>query len=81
MALDKAPLIEPDPTAPGHSLVTYVFPLPEGANYVVLSPGFGEAKDNVLDHASPSTRGRLSRDLSPAETTCAPPTASWPIRR
>jgi enterochelin esterase-like enzyme len=49
MAADKTPLIEPDPTAPGHSLVTYVFPLPEGANYVVLSPGFGEAKDNVLD--------------------------------
>jgi enterochelin esterase-like enzyme len=49
MALDKAPLIEPDPQHRGHSLVTYVFPLPEGAKYVVISPGFGQAKDNVLD--------------------------------
>ncbi|HLI64817.1 MAG TPA: alpha/beta hydrolase-fold protein [Caulobacteraceae bacterium] len=49
VAVEKAPLIEADPERPGFSLVTYVFPLPEGAKYVVVSPGFGEAKDNVLD--------------------------------
>jgi enterochelin esterase-like enzyme len=46
---DKGPLIEPDPAQPGYSLVTYVFPMPEGAKYVVISPGFGQPGDNVLD--------------------------------
>jgi enterochelin esterase-like enzyme len=49
MAREKTPLIEPDPAQAGHSLVTYVFPMPEGAKHVVISPGFGQAKDNVLD--------------------------------
>ncbi|HXQ11273.1 MAG TPA: alpha/beta hydrolase-fold protein [Caulobacteraceae bacterium] len=49
MAAEKAPLIEPDPTAPGHSLVTYVFPLPEGARHVVVQPGFGLPADHVMD--------------------------------
>jgi enterochelin esterase-like enzyme len=50
MAAEKTPLIEPDPWAPGHSLVTYVFRLPEGAEYVVVTPGVGRlAADNVLD--------------------------------
>jgi enterochelin esterase family protein len=49
MEVERTPLIAPDPMRPGHSLVTYVFPLPDGAKYVVISPGFGRAKDNVLE--------------------------------
>jgi enterochelin esterase-like enzyme len=52
MASEKTPLIEPDPDHAGHSLVTYVFPMPEGAKYVVLSPGFGQPNDNVLDRVA-----------------------------
>lgn len=46
---ERAPLIEPDPQTPGYSLVTYVFPAPEGARHVVVNPGFGEARDHVMD--------------------------------
>jgi enterochelin esterase-like enzyme len=50
MAAEKTPLIEPDPQTPGHSLVTYVFELPEGAKYVVVSAGAGRnPADNVMD--------------------------------
>ncbi len=49
MEAERTPLIEPDPARPGHSLVTYVYPMPEGAKHVVISPGFGRATDNVLD--------------------------------
>jgi hypothetical protein len=49
MEAERTPLIEPDPARPGHSLVTFVFPIPEGAKHVVISPGFGRATDNVLD--------------------------------
>jgi len=49
MAIERTPLIEPDPARPGYSLVTYVFPMPEGAKHVVISPGFGRVTDNVLD--------------------------------
>jgi enterochelin esterase family protein len=52
MAREKTPLIEPDPDRAGYSLVTYVFPMPEGAKSVVISPGFGQAKDNVLDRTA-----------------------------
>ena len=51
MAEDKAPLIEPDPERPGHSLVTFVFPIPEGAQHVVVvGPGFdGAPRDRVME--------------------------------
>jgi len=49
IARDRAPLVEPDPENPGYSLVTFVFPLPEGAHHVVGGPGHGEARDNVMD--------------------------------
>ncbi len=48
MAEARTPLIEPDPTSPDHSLVTYVFPDPD-AGHVVVQPGFGELADNVMD--------------------------------
>ncbi len=38
----RTPLIEPDPSSPGHSIVTYVFALPESARHVVVLPGFDE---------------------------------------
>ena len=55
MAAEKTPLVEPDPARPGHSLVTYVFRLPETPEHVVITPGFGLPTDNVMD-ASPGTR-------------------------
>src|SRR5438094_727517 len=42
IAQDKTPLIEPDPSSPNHSLVTYVFRAPPGARHVVVMPGFAE---------------------------------------
>ncbi|MGH7024294.1 MAG: alpha/beta hydrolase-fold protein [Caulobacteraceae bacterium] len=48
MARERTPLIEPDPTLPGYSIVTYVFPMPAGARHVVVQPGFGESPDNVM---------------------------------
>jgi enterochelin esterase-like enzyme len=45
---DRAPLIEPD-ADPGYSIVTYVFAAPEGASHVAVSPGFGNARDHVMD--------------------------------
>jgi enterochelin esterase-like enzyme len=47
-ARERTPLVEPDP-APGYSIVTYVFAAPEGAAHVVVNPGLGEARDNVMD--------------------------------
>src|SRR5580704_12277705 len=47
IARDRAPLIESDQT-PGYSIVTYVFAMPEGASHVVVNPGFGNARDNVM---------------------------------
>jgi enterochelin esterase family protein len=49
VARERAPLIESDPARPGHSIVTYVFPAPAGARRVVVQPGFGEARDHVMD--------------------------------
>ncbi|HLK26351.1 MAG TPA: alpha/beta hydrolase-fold protein [Caulobacteraceae bacterium] len=49
MAAEKTPLIEPDPANPGHSLVTYVYPMPEGAQWVVIGAGAGEPPQNVMD--------------------------------
>jgi enterochelin esterase family protein len=55
MARERTPLIEPHPTAPDHSIVTYVFPLPEGAKHVVVQAGFGETRENLMDQV-PGTR-------------------------
>jgi enterochelin esterase-like enzyme len=49
VAGERTPLIEPDQDTPGHSLVTYVFEAPEGARHVAVNPGFGEARDHVMD--------------------------------
>ncbi len=71
----KTPLIEPHPTAPGHSIVTYVFASPPDAQHVVVQPGFGEPRDAVMDridgtnvrHASYSYRNdaRASYSFAP----------------
>lgn len=45
----RTPLIEPDPRDAGYSLVTYVFATPESARHVAVNPGFGEARDHVMD--------------------------------
>src|SRR5260221_5287237 len=42
VAQDKTPLIEPDPSSPNHSLVTYVLRTPPEAHHVVVMPGFAE---------------------------------------
>lgn len=47
IARQRAPLVEADQT-PGHSIVTYVFALPEGASHVAVNPGFGNARDNLM---------------------------------
>src|SRR5689334_15591370 len=46
----RTPLIEPDPTSADHSIVTYIFALPEGAHRVVVLPGFSdhEPAGNVM---------------------------------
>jgi len=49
IARERTPLIEPDPSSAGHSIVTYVFAAPPGARHVVVYPGFGAAPDNVMD--------------------------------
>jgi enterochelin esterase-like enzyme len=49
VARERAPLVEPDPDASGFSVVTYVFPAPEGAGHVVVQPGFGQTTGNVMD--------------------------------
>ena len=46
--LERTPLVEPNPAMPGYSIVTYVFPAPPEAEYVVVQPGFGEARDHVM---------------------------------
>jgi enterochelin esterase family protein len=48
----RAPLIEPDPTSPGHSIVTYVFPSPPKARHVVMQSGVGDAPRNVMDRVA-----------------------------
>ena len=49
LADERAPLIEPDPARPGHSIVTYVFPAPGEARHVTVQAGFGDARDHVMD--------------------------------
>src|SRR6516164_3588937 len=46
----RTPLIERD--APNHSIVTFVFPMPEGAQHVVVLPGFNQYSDpaHLMDH-------------------------------
>jgi len=60
MEAERTPLIEPDPARPGHSLVTYVYPVPEGAKHVVMHPGFGESKDNVLERLDGTSVGHAT---------------------
>jgi enterochelin esterase-like enzyme len=48
IAQARTPLVEPDQT-PGYSVVTYVLAMPENASHVAVSPGFGEARDNVME--------------------------------
>ena len=48
IARDRAPLVESD-LAAGYSTVTYVFAMPEGASHVAVNPGFGNARDNLMD--------------------------------
>jgi enterochelin esterase family protein len=48
IARERAPLIEPDAT-PGYSIVTYIFAMPEGVSHVAVNPGFGNARDNLMD--------------------------------
>ena len=45
----RTPLIEPHPALPGQSIVTYVFPAPPGARHVAMNPGFGQARDGLMD--------------------------------
>src|SRR5580704_4351339 len=83
IARDRAPLIESDQT-PGYSIVTYVFAMPEGASHVVVNPGFGNARDNVMGRpiqrrALPGT-GRLRRRGS-AVADADPAHARQPARR
>lgn len=51
----RTPLIEANQQDPGHSIVTYVFSAPEGSRHVAMNPGFGEARDHVMDRI-PGTR-------------------------
>ena len=50
VAEKRSPLIEPDPASPEHSLVTFVFPFPDGAHHVAVLPGFNdfEPPNNVM---------------------------------
>ena len=71
----KTPLIDPHPTTPGHSIVTYLFPLPPGARHVVAQSGFGGVRENLMGrvagtnvcHASYSYRNdaRTSYSFAP----------------
>ncbi len=52
MASERTPLIEPDLERPGHSIVTYVFPVEGDARHVVVQPGSGETPGNVMDRVA-----------------------------
>jgi enterochelin esterase-like enzyme len=45
----RTPLIEPHPTSPDYSIVTYVFAAPPDAKHVVVNPGFGQGRDSVME--------------------------------
>lgn len=49
IARERAPLVEADRRNPGYSIVSYVFPFPAEADYVVVNPGYGNARDHVMD--------------------------------
>jgi len=51
VARERLPLIELD-EKPGYSIVTYVFAMPEAASHVAVGPGFGEARDNVMERVA-----------------------------
>ncbi len=55
VAETKAPLIAPDPERPGHSLVTFVFPRPEGARHVVVQAGVDQPPRSRLMDEVPGT--------------------------
>src|SRR5947207_15817999 len=42
-------MIEPEPQAPGHSIVTYVFAAPADAQHVAVNAGYGDPRDHVMD--------------------------------
>ncbi|HTX48107.1 MAG TPA: alpha/beta hydrolase-fold protein [Caulobacteraceae bacterium] len=46
---ERTPLIEADPQLPGYSIVSYVFPTPAEARHVAVHPGYGNARDHVMD--------------------------------
>ncbi len=50
VARDRVPLIEADPSSSQHSLVTYVWRMPDDAHHVVVQPGFGDTPGNVMAH-------------------------------
>ena len=49
IARSGTPLVEADPASSQHSLVTFVWKLPENAHHVVLQPGFGDTTRNVME--------------------------------
>jgi enterochelin esterase family protein len=49
MARERTPLIEPDPQTTGYSIVTFVLEHPAGARHVAVQPGYGQARDHVMD--------------------------------
>ena len=51
IARERAPLIEQDPSRPGYSIVTYVYPAPPDARHIAVLAGFGEPRDHVMDRA------------------------------
>jgi enterochelin esterase family protein len=83
MAAERTPLVERDPARPGHSLVTYVFALPEGARHVVANPGFDAgATDGLMDQVAGTTVCHATfryRDDVRTHYSFAPdqPLASW----
>jgi enterochelin esterase-like enzyme len=44
----RTPLIEPNPTSPGYSIVTFVFAAPAEAKHVVVQANVGELRDNMM---------------------------------
>lgn len=48
VAVERTPLVEPDPDHPGHSRVTYVFAAPEGTGHVVVQTGLAGSEHNLM---------------------------------
>src|SRR5271169_3869204 len=68
----RTPLVEPHPTSPGHSVVTYVFPAPPVVRHVAVQSGVGDGPRNLMDrvagtnvcHASYSYRNDVRTSYS-----------------